>query len=39
MNAREVNYTDTINISIRPVPKSSRDSTAEEVAEFIKVNS
>lgn len=39
MDGREVNYTDTINISIRPVPKSSRDSTPEEIAEFIKVNS
>ncbi len=34
-DGKEVNYSDTIHVSIRPVPKSSRDATPEEVAEFI----
>lgn len=31
----EVNYSDTISVQIRPISKSSRDSSPEEIADFI----
>ncbi len=34
-SGKEVIYVDTILVAIRPIPKSSRDSTPEEIAEFI----
>lgn len=33
--SKEVVYVDTISVTIRPVPKSSRDSSPEEIADFI----
>lgn len=36
LEGSEVSYHGTIHISIRPVPKFSRDSTPEEIAAFVE---
>lgn len=35
LDGKEVNYVDTIHVNIRPVPKSSRDSTPEDFQAFL----